>query len=454
MANDKAKKTEREKLEVTTRTPKKPGLFDNVGTNRQAVRHPMREMIAFPPETDPVAENDQTAQTGQTSHTTPNEVHGQTGQTGHTRQTGQTSQPGHTSQSRQRSQTRQTGQTRQTEERQGPTSPIAPISDFNKSPNSITRDAIPGGLFRSGKSKHLYDVLYLMTRGAIVPKRSIRMRKGELMRASGIGSRNTFDSNVVHLQNVGLLRVSVVIGEQSGNEFEIFTPEEIGSNEVFIPPSADDMPHGQTGQTGQTGQSSQSTQPSAAQNLRRLDTPDTAQTRQSDSPVNTGTASTGKTFFKDFLNLDDEKQLGEAIERLDSAARDATGKGIGRAEIEALCELVDLFIAETGIAASRTESVSVYGRFGIANFKRRLYAKQKGSESRGRPFDPGRPLGESEVEEYSPARLDEAGREAALEELRAFAEKGYGSIDWNRHMYDPDDWAWLMENLEAKTSNG
>src|SRR3954462_3407784 len=51
---------------------------------------------------------------------------------------------------------------------QGETLPIAPERDFMKTANSIVREAVPGGLFR-GKSKQLYDALYLLTRGAVVP---------------------------------------------------------------------------------------------------------------------------------------------------------------------------------------------------------------------------------------------------------------------------------------------
>jgi hypothetical protein len=85
-----------------------------------------------------------------------------------------------------------TRQTRQTKE-------IAPVRDFQKTPNSITRKAIPDGLFK-GKSKQLYDALYSLTRGAINPARHTRIRKSKLMKLANIGSRTTFDSNINHLQ--------------------------------------------------------------------------------------------------------------------------------------------------------------------------------------------------------------------------------------------------------------
>ena len=52
--------------------------------------------------------------------------------------------------------------------------PITPVKNFQKVSNAITRQAIPAGVFKSGKSKELYDVLYSLTRGAINPARTIR----------------------------------------------------------------------------------------------------------------------------------------------------------------------------------------------------------------------------------------------------------------------------------------
>src|SRR5688500_7020146 len=58
--------------------------------------------------------------------------------------------------------------------------PVAPARDFNKRANSIERDALPAGLF-PGTSKKLYDALYLRTRGAVVPVRTVKARRSELM---------------------------------------------------------------------------------------------------------------------------------------------------------------------------------------------------------------------------------------------------------------------------------
>src|SRR5215208_6228987 len=58
--------------------------------------------------------------------------------------------------------------------------PIAPARDFHKVANSITREAVPAGIFK-GKSKQIYDYLYLRTRGAIVPTRTVQVSRREIM---------------------------------------------------------------------------------------------------------------------------------------------------------------------------------------------------------------------------------------------------------------------------------
>src|SRR5207253_11513081 len=54
--------------------------------------------------------------------------------------------------------------------------PVAPVKDFTKVANSINREAVPAGLF-IGKSKQLYDCLYSLSRGAVVPSRTLRISR-------------------------------------------------------------------------------------------------------------------------------------------------------------------------------------------------------------------------------------------------------------------------------------
>ena len=107
------------------------------------------------------------------------------------------------------------------------TPPIAPERDFARVANSIVREAVAGGYF-IGKSKQVYDFLYQRTRGSIVPKRSIKIPKPELMKGSDIGSERTLLKNLAHLKSIGLIEVGYTDGQHEGNEYTVHLPEEIG----------------------------------------------------------------------------------------------------------------------------------------------------------------------------------------------------------------------------------
>ena len=80
----------------------------------------------------------------------------------------------------------------------------APPRDFNRRANSLERDALPAGLF-PGSSKRLYDALYLRTRGAIVPTRTLQATKKDLMSFSAIKSKNTLVKQLKYLCSIGLV---------------------------------------------------------------------------------------------------------------------------------------------------------------------------------------------------------------------------------------------------------
>jgi len=105
---------------------------------------------------------------------------------------------------------------------------VAPASNYQKVTNTITREAIPLGLFKAGKSKQVYDVLYGLTRGAITPTRVVCISKSKLRALSGVGARTTMDACLNHLSFVGLTLQRINDGGfHAGNEYEVFTPEEI-----------------------------------------------------------------------------------------------------------------------------------------------------------------------------------------------------------------------------------
>ena len=106
--------------------------------------------------------------------------------------------------------------------------------------NSITREAVPGGLF-AGKAKQLYDYLYSKTRGAMTPKMSVRLTKRELMRGADISTEVTLRSNLNRLRTIGLVETQEMRGVHGGNEYTIYIPDEIISN-TGSRPSRDSRP--------------------------------------------------------------------------------------------------------------------------------------------------------------------------------------------------------------------
>ena len=103
---------------------------------------------------------------------------------------------------------------------------IAPSRDFMRVANSITREAVPGGLF-AGKAKQLYDYLYSKTRGAVIPRMSVRLTKRELMRGADINTEVTLRSNLNRLRTIGLVETLEMRGVHGGNEYTIYIPDEI-----------------------------------------------------------------------------------------------------------------------------------------------------------------------------------------------------------------------------------
>jgi hypothetical protein len=104
--------------------------------------------------------------------------------------------------------------------------PIAASKDFNRRHNSIDRDALPAGLF-PGTSQKLYNALFLKTRGAIVPKRTVQATKRELMLWSNIRSKNTIAVNLNLLSSIGWIKAQHDIGNHEGSIYEVFIFEEL-----------------------------------------------------------------------------------------------------------------------------------------------------------------------------------------------------------------------------------
>ena len=235
--------------------------------------------------------------------------------------------------------------------------PVSPVRDYTKVANSIRREAVPAGLFK-GKSKQLYDELYALTRGAVVPKRKVRISRPKLMKLAHIGSRVTFDTNVNHLRAVGLISVSVLTGEHEGNEYEVFIPEELES------------------MTSQTTQTSHTSQTSHAQKLDGLVRLETSQTRHTSSVDNTEVYEEPKTSFKTNTEKTDDEAFARLLARLRDAVKEITGKEPSPAEAERWELLAELLVTELKIAAGRT-TVSSVPAFLTEHLRRRLWKKDQ-----------------------------------------------------------------------------
>ena len=297
---------------------------------------------------------------------------------------------------------------------------VSPIRDYQKIPNSITREAVPAGMFR-GKSKLVYDMLWSKSRGKINPSRTVKISRREIKKETAIGSMVTVDAALNHLQSIGLIQVVRNVGSLTGNQYEIFAPDEL------------------------TSSTSRASTSSPTQNLDNLDIPESGNTRRTQTEEKEDSYNDAKTFFKDFLNLDDD--LKEILIMLTDASKRATGKGLTKKDAEALRDLFEIVITETDIARTRTKSVSVYLKFAVENLRRRLYAEKSKGKSK-KLFEPGK----TEIIETVPEAvepLDENIKQTVLESLRQMVKQyGRESVEVFKINYTPEDWYWLMTEID------
>jgi hypothetical protein len=245
--------------------------------------------------------------------------------------------------------------------------PVAPDRDFNRRPNSLERDALPAGLF-PGTSKKLYDALFLRTRGAHPPTRTIKATRTELMKWSGIGSRNTFLAHMRHLTRVGLIIRHFEVGDNNGAVYEICVPEEIDLNS--IQPSA----HLDAGRP--TSAHLGSPQPGSAQNLVLGSAQKVGRGGPSQTIESNEVTLPPNTFIKTNTEKDDDEALAGFISAIKNAAKEITGKELSAAESERWTDLANVLITELKIAAGRT-TVSNVPAFLAEHLRRRLWKKEK-----------------------------------------------------------------------------
>jgi DNA-binding transcriptional ArsR family regulator len=244
--------------------------------------------------------------------------------------------------------------------------PVAPTRDFARVANSVTRDAIPAGLFK-GTSKKLYDALYLRTRGAIVPVRQVKARQGDLMQWAGV-SHNTLRTHLRSLEAVGLIEIKWELGDNDGAVYEVRLPEEI---DLLPPPTTSLQP---------PPSSSQKLGPPSSQKL---------EVGGGGQVIEDAIASgVSKTLIKtNTEGTDDDAALAELVASLKALTKEITGKETAPTDSGRWKELADVLAAELRIAAART-TVSSVPAFLAEHLRRRLWKidkKQARAEGRELP---------------------------------------------------------------------
>ena len=235
----------------------------------------------------------------------------------------------------------------------------APERDFGRVANSITRDALPAGAF-PGSSKKIYDALYLRSRAAVTPVRSVQATRRELMKWTGIKNVKTVNDHIRRLIDAGLLIRTKLAGEHEGSIYEVVLPEEADQNQTRT--GTRPVPDPDRSRTGAVPGPSQKTDSDQYQNSVRVG---------SGNPVESiDTSADPKTSFKtEGQNYDDE-----AFAPL---LRAMTGEVGRRVEAAPLAELAEMLAAEFKLAEGRTGVVSNPAAFFLEHMRRRLWKKEK-----------------------------------------------------------------------------
>ena len=232
----------------------------------------------------------------------------------------------------------------------------APQRDFQRVPNSVTRQALPEGIFR-GKSRQVWDYLWSVSRGAVTPMRRVRKSRKEIKAGAGLGSMVTVDAAIEHLQAVGLITVSPAVGSLIGNEYEIFTPDEASTSTSSI--------------------TSISSTTSLTQKVVDLDILDSSISSITQVVENKGIYEPPKTSFKTIdEKIDDDEAFAKLVSTLKTVTKEVTGKDTTFAESERWNELASILATELKIAATRT-TVSSVPAFLTEHLRRRLWKVDK-----------------------------------------------------------------------------
>jgi hypothetical protein len=393
------KKLKKEKIKIATREPQKPkpGIFDELGKGRQQnVKHPFSEIINFPvdvPEnthtTHPILSNDSLSNTIQ---------------------------------------------------REAITKPVSPVNDFQKVPNSITRDGVPNKLFK-GTSKNTYDALYLKTRGAVKPVRTIKATKRELMKWIG-NSHVTIFKHLKHLESVGLIAIEQQLGSHQGSIYEVFIPEELQLMQPILShPIQSDTTHPMPSYDSPSNVIQ-------SNNVEREASNNIVWDRMGNPLENKGTYEFANTSLKTNTKNDDEA-FAAHNELFANACKKITGKLPNKNQQAKWKELAELLVMELEVAAARTKSVSDVPAFLTEHLRRRLMpVKREAAKTKSNKPSQNRKQETEPIEIYQAEPLTEQGRESTLKAFAGYIKKGQKEFLMGlQESYTIEDWEWLMEKL-------
>ncbi|MBA3320732.1 MAG: hypothetical protein H0T45_04695 [Pyrinomonadaceae bacterium] len=243
--------------------------------------------------------------------------------------------------------------------------PVSPERDYNKRANSLERDALPAGLF-PGSSKKLYDALYLRTRGAVKPVRTIQATKKDIADWSGVRNRKTIDGHLRYLETCGLVVRQWELGNVEGYLYEVRLPEEALVD--------------RGGQTPLRGTDHSDQKRDRGTDQKR----DTG--GQSEVAVFSNTSSGSKTSFKTNTNDDEATALSDHNAILSEGARQLTGRAPKAGERDQWADLARLLVAELDEAAARSGGVSSVPAFLTEHLRRKLAHKSNTRHREGKQY--------------------------------------------------------------------
>ena len=311
----------------------------------------------------------------------------------------------------------------------------SPKKDFTKVANSITRDALPQGLFK-GTSKGTYDALYQKTRGAIKPSRFIKARQSDLLIWTGV-SHNTLRNHLKYLEANGLIKIDYRLGDNQGAVYEVNLPEEIGHEKSTTPYHP--LPP-----------------PTTYQNLGGPPTQHLVGGGGGILPENVGQNIAPNTSLKT-LNNDDEEitVFADFVKEISEASKRLTGKGIEKNERSKWGEVAKLLVMELELAAARTDTVSSVPAFLGEVLRRKLETKatpkRRESGKLSKQMQVGKPPVSPEEETWEREPLSGEEKQKTLQVMKE--RKAEGHIELVKSMeqtYTTEDWKWLMRELEKE----